>query len=311
MFSTKSLVSMLAVGGLMIAGSTASAAVVAVGGDGGSGIHGKMVPGDRTVSGNLDKFEFDGPFAGVGVSTDNPANVYGLLDKNGGTSNGGMGWTHHVDFADITAVQAAVDGMALRVSAWILSDPARPWVTQQVEGFKIEFYDNTVGLGAGELNAPGFVNDTENGFGLGLTSVTTGLTDGVWTQVSFTTQITDATVGFATLQEVRPVYFSGDWTGTDTDGRLVIDNWALEVFPDLATANATSIPTSAPSPGGYDQTDLSGDLNGDLFVGLDDLDVILNTWNNGLPPSPSAPSIPEPASLALLGLGSLAALRRR
>ncbi len=41
-----------------------------------------------------------------------------------------------------------------------------------------------------------------------------------------------------------------------------------------------------------------GDINGDGFVGLDDLDIVLNNWNTGTPPSGSA--IPEPGSLALL-----------
>ncbi len=57
--------------------------------------------------------------------------------------------------------------------------------------------------------------------------------------------------------------------------------------------------------------DLSGDINNDGFVGLDDLDIVLNTWNNGTPPSGGSPSIPEPASLALLATGGIALLRRR
>ncbi len=58
--------------------------------------------------------------------------------------------------------------------------------------------------------------------------------------------------------------------------------------------------------------DLSGDINNDGFVGLDDLDIVLNTWNNGTPPTAGgAPSIPEPASLALLTTGAVALLRRR
>ncbi len=53
---------------------------------------------------------------------------------------------------------------------------------------------------------------------------------------------------------------------------------------------------------------LPGDLNGDGFVGLDDLDIILNNWNNGTPP---VAVIPEPAGIALLSSTGLLHLSRR
>ncbi len=52
----------------------------------------------------------------------------------------------------------------------------------------------------------------------------------------------------------------------------------------------------------------SGDANGDGYIGLDDIDVVLLNWNKGIPSGNA--SLPEPASLVLLGLGSMAALRR-
>lgn len=44
----------------------------------------------------------------------------------------------------------------------------------------------------------------------------------------------------------------------------------------------------------------AGDLNADGYVGLDDLQIILDTWNEGTPPAVAA-HIPEPAPVIMLG----------
>ena len=54
---------------------------------------------------------------------------------------------------------------------------------------------------------------------------------------------------------------------------------------------------------------LAGDPSGDGFVGLDDLDIILNNWNAGTPPVNNA-NIPEPGAASIL-LTSALLLRRR
>lgn len=64
------------------------------------------------------------------------------------------------------------------------------------------------------------------------------------------------------------------------------------------------------SLGGVVTTLLQGDVDGDGFVGIDDLNIILGNWNTGSPPAASD-VIPEPGTLALLGLGGLAVLKRR
>ena len=52
------------------------------------------------------------------------------------------------------------------------------------------------------------------------------------------------------------------------------------------------------------------DATGEGFVGIDDLNIVLANWNNGTPPA-AATTVPEPASLGLLLFGTLAGLRRR
>ena len=54
----------------------------------------------------------------------------------------------------------------------------------------------------------------------------------------------------------------------------------------------------------------AGDPSGDGFVGLDDLDLILSNWNAGTPPTSNS-NIPEPSALLLLSVAGLSSLRRR
>ena len=53
------------------------------------------------------------------------------------------------------------------------------------------------------------------------------------------------------------------------------------------------------------------DPSGDAFVGIDDLNAVLSNWNTGTPPAINT-NIPEPGTLAVLGLtGSVLIQRRR
>ncbi len=55
---------------------------------------------------------------------------------------------------------------------------------------------------------------------------------------------------------------------------------------------------------------IEGDLNGDGYIGLDDLDIVLNNWNAGTAPAGAA-NIPEPMSLTLLAAGGLGLISGR
>ena len=56
---------------------------------------------------------------------------------------------------------------------------------------------------------------------------------------------------------------------------------------------------------------LDGDINGDGFVGIEDLNIVLGNWNAGTPPATGTPTIPEPGSLALVALSGLTLVGRR
>ena len=61
--------------------------------------------------------------------------------------------------------------------------------------------------------------------------------------------------------------------------------------------------------GSIEEGDLAG--IGDGFVGVDDLNVILANWNSGTPPVEASGSIPEPGGLGLMGVLVLARSLRR
>lgn len=52
------------------------------------------------------------------------------------------------------------------------------------------------------------------------------------------------------------------------------------------------------------------DPSGDGVVGIEDLNAVLAAWNTGSPPPPTA-TVPEPAAMMLMGLGGLAITVRR
>ena len=147
--------------------------------------------------------------------------------------------------------------------------------------------------------------------------------------------VTDAYIGFSFPAAEGPDIFYA-WVRVDINnasGTFVIKDFAFENTPGVAIlAGDNTIPGDLNGDGfvGLDDLDiilnnwnqnvtvgdpLQGDVTGpggepDGYVGLDDLDVLLNNWNAGSLP---AAAVPEPGALSLLAAGAcgLTLWRRR
>ncbi len=113
----------------------------------------------------------------------------------------------------------------------------------------------------------------------------------------------------------RYVRFYGMQRGTEWGYSL----YEFEVYGDLASQLLGDI--NGDGFVGLDDLDMilnawnttvpagdAADPSGDGYVGLDDLDIVLSNWNAGSPP---ADNVPEPAGLMLLSIPALLLKRRR
>ncbi len=117
------------------------------------------------------------------------------------------------------------------------------------------------------------------------------------------------TVGFETTENNEPVTLFVDLanrvlgvlSGTPLEGDLNGDGFVGIGDLNIVLGNWNATVT----PG----DPLLGDPTGDGFVGIEDLNKVLGNWNVGAPPATNA--VPEPAAMTLLGLGCAAVIKRR
>jgi HpiC1 cyclase/PEP-CTERM motif len=134
------------------------------------------------------------------------------------------------------------------------------------------------------------------------------------THISFTTgstPVTDYQIRLVNLNQIDPLFPNADLEVDFDNVRL--DQDIIENFGDLSGDGFVGIDDLNIVLGNWNQNvppaNPLADPSGDNFVGIDDLNQVLGNWNAGTPPA--ANTVPEPTSLLFLSVGGFAMLRRR
>ncbi len=156
-------------------------------------------------------------------------------------------------------------------------------------------------------------------FYLGSEQTDAAFTSGLEVQPLLTGTVYDGTQG--------PVFFDLP-AGETFDGYHAISVWCAQFGVDFGSGTFMTPPIPGDVTGdgfvGLADLDLilnnwnlavppgdpAAELTGDNFVGLDDLDIVLNNWNAGTPPA-TASVVPEPVGAMLLGSPLLLLKRKR
>ena len=212
----------------------------------------------------------------------------GTPPTTGTNAGSGYAWDLNVqDYADAlgnpNGANTLQNDWVLRQSVWMAMDPNDPLLNEGTwtDSIKFEITDRFTSGGTlfGTGNAfPTDFTPSNCDVGAGTCSGGTALSTTEWTQISFSYVVDDFDFSgpLADALNIRPVVFLGDYTtGEAKQGTLFVDNIVIEVFEDLASANATPLPNNMPGgiPSGG-STPLAGDANGDGTVDLLDLDIL-------------------------------------
>lgn len=166
---------------------------------------------------------------------------------------------------------------------------------------KLEYYSS---LGA-EHGSAGFLNE------IALTIADGTTTEDTW----LAHQISDVAPAGAVEARVSFVYRQPGFNG----GAIHIDGVSLVatnpiIIGDLNGDGFVGIIDLNLILGAWNASITPGaavDPSGDGFVGIEDLNIVLGAWNSGTPPSTVDLNIPEPASVTALLLAAMSFLRRR